>query len=149
MSYSTLEASLVTQLRTLSIYDSGNCRAINLDEAVRYANEQDSGSSREHLMFVDYGGGHYSASAGRMTWTHVVFGLMAVRVEEYDGSDEVDIKLREAEKAVRGLLWPNNRNVANRCQLMSIGKPFPLKNSNTVWLGCILRIEIDEDSGRC
>ena len=164
MSYSTLESNLVTQLRTLSMYNSGNCKAADMDGVFRYADEQDSGVYRDNIMFIDYGGGR---STGRNIWTHIAHGFLAVRVREYapfedindnfeDVNDSfesdstiVDAKLRTALDAVRTLLHPNNNNVSVRCALVNISAPYVFSRSGSTWVACDLTIEMDEHTTRC
>jgi hypothetical protein len=149
MSYTSLESTLVAQLQTLSIYTTGNCVSDNVDGAFSFADAEAAGDHHDNVCVVDYGGGR---AGERMMWTHTVNMLCAVRVEDRVGATtqaNAGDKLRTAIGLVRGLLYPNNTNVAPRCTLTSINPPLVLERGTHIWWICFMTVEMDERAANC
>lgn len=146
MSYATLEAALVTQLQSLSIYNTGNCVADRVDDAFKYSDEQDSSSVyHKNVAYVDYAGGNPGGERGM--WTHTATLLAGVRVE--GDADDAGTDLRMMLDAVWGLLWPNNTSVARRCQISRIQPPIVMERATGVWWVVFMTVEMDEEYTRC
>jgi hypothetical protein len=153
MSYSTIEAGIVEQLRTLSYYDSGNCLAENPSKAFNYAMSKGTSSVfGRNVCVIDYGGGSHD-SENRL-WTHTIRGFCAVLATEPVEGQDVSAEgsqIRTIVDDLKGLFYPRNRlsGLTPRCVLVAITEPFVYKRANLNWMAFFITLEADEERTRC
>ena len=152
MSYEALEEAVITQLRTLSYYNDGNCMVENATKVFNYAlGAGEATDYGRNACIIDYAGGNQSDS---YCWTHRIRGFCAVRatesVEYQDLSAEGE-QIRTLINDLLGMFYPNNRlgGATLRCELVEITEPFAYSRSNLNWWALFFTLEVDEERTRC
>lgn len=151
MSYDTIESAIVTQLRTLSYYDGGNCVRENIGSAFNYALAQGETNIGKNVCVADFGGG----SPGEMgEWVHRVRVMCAVLFTSTDEDEELTSagqQMRTVIANIHDLFYPNNRlgGVVTKCRLVDMTEVFAYSRTNSNWLAFFFTVEADEEMDRC